>query len=135
VKEPQLDAVRAARIDQQQFSAIECPVGHQVSAVLVAVRVPEHDLLPVAAPGDHRTVDGVGEGRAHDGAAVGEVVDRLEQRNDVDGERGSTQQPGFLQQDRDLQQIGRGLTFRDHIVRKRRRAEARVNVGGLSKYR
>ena len=135
VKEPQLHAVRAAGVDEQHFSAIQRPVGRQVAAVLVAVRVAEHHFLPVAAAGDHRSVGRHRESRTHDVAAARKVVDRLEQRNDVDGERRAAQQPGFLQQDRDLEQVGDRLAFRDHVVRQRRRAEARVNVGGLSKDR
>ncbi len=130
VEQAQLRAVRAEGLDQQHLAAVELPVGAEVAAVLVAVRVAEHHLLPVAAPGDHLPVDRHRERRAHDVAAAREVVDGLEQRDDVDGQRRAAQQPDLLQQHGDLEQVGGRLAFGDHVVRQRGRAVARVDVGG-----
>jgi hypothetical protein len=92
VKEAQLHAVRTKGVDQQHFSAINRPVRRKIAAVLVAVRVPEHHFVPVTASRDHRTVNRQCESRAHDIAAAREIVDRLEQRNDVEGELRAAEQ-------------------------------------------
>ncbi len=84
VEEPQLDAVRRERVDQPHLGAIQRPVRGQIAAVLVAVGVAEHHFLPVVAAGDERRYGRLRERVAHDRAAAREVVDRLEQRHDVD---------------------------------------------------
>ena len=67
---------------------VERPVRGQVAAVLVRVRVADHHLLPVTAGGDHRAVDRQGQQRGQRGVGLVQVVDRLEERDDVERGRG-----------------------------------------------
>ena len=122
----------AERVDQRELGAVERPVRGEVAAVLVAVRVTEHHLLPPAASVEPRAVAGQRERVAHDTRAACEIVDRLEQRHDVDGERIAAQQPDLLQQHRDFEQVGNRLALRDHVVRQRRR---RRSAGGCPRRR
>src|SRR5207247_11098225 len=48
MKQPQLHAVASKCLDERELGAIEGPVRGQISTVLVAVRIAEHDLLKVA---------------------------------------------------------------------------------------
>src|SRR4029077_10488690 len=49
VEQAQADAVPPAGVDDRQLALVQLPVRRQEAAVLVAVRVAEHDLLRVAA--------------------------------------------------------------------------------------
>ena len=128
VEEAQLDAVVAKRVDERELRPIERPVGGQVPAVLVAVGIAEHHLLPAVAALEPAAVEGERERVAHDRRRALEIVDGLEQRNDVDRERLAAQQADFLQQDRDFEQVGDRLAFRDHVIRQRRGAVAAMDV-------
>ena len=69
VEQAQLHAVIAKRVHQPHLGAIQRPVGGEIAAVLVAVRVAEHDLLPVVPLREPRAIERHGKGVAHDGAA------------------------------------------------------------------
>ena len=57
-----------------------------------------------------------------------EVVDRLEQRHDVDGEPSVAKQPDFLEQHADFEQVGHRLALGDDVVRDRSSAEVAMHV-------
>ena len=65
VEQAQLHAVRRRRVDQRALGAIERPVRRQVAAVLVAVGIAEHHLLPVGAARDVRPIERQRERCAH----------------------------------------------------------------------
>ena len=84
VEQPQPDSGLARRLDQVELGAVQRPVRGQVAAVLVGVRVAQHDLLAVAARGDNGTVERKVKCRFQDRRSSLEVVDGLEQRHDPD---------------------------------------------------
>jgi hypothetical protein len=84
VEQPQPDPVAFGHLHQVQFGAVQRPVGGQVAAVLVGVRIAEHDLLPVAAGGHDAPVQRQFQGCVHDRGAGLQVLDGLEQRHDAD---------------------------------------------------
>ena len=55
------------------------------AAVFIAVGITDHDGLPLVAPFEVRPVDVDFEQRFDDAGTVVEVLDRLEQRRDVEG--------------------------------------------------
>ena len=134
MEEPQPDSRRARRLDQIQFGAVQRPVGRQVAAVLVGIGIPQHDLLGVAAGGDHRPVDRDREGRLQDRRAALQIVDGLEQRHDTDRHiwmfAGKVQQPSLFEQQRRLQQVRDRLAHRDDVGGHRFGAEGFHRVGG-----
>jgi len=117
VKQPQLDARIAKRVDQRQLGAVQGPVGGEIPAVLVAVRVAQHHLLPVAASCEPRAVAWQGKRGAHDVGGTLQVVDRLEQGADIERQRVAAQKAGFFQQNADLEQIADRGTLGNDIVR------------------
>jgi hypothetical protein len=112
-----------ARVD---LGLVQLPAGGEEAAVLVAVRIAEHDFLLVAARGDERAIGGQGEQALHDRRAVAQVADRFEQRDDVHRQRRRWpvasprfQQAGFLQQQRDFEQVGGAVGLRNDRVGQR----------------
>ncbi len=98
---------------------MESPVRRPVSAVLVAVGVAEHDLLEVV-PGDQlRRVRRLGEEMAHHLGRAVEVIDRLEERRDVDHTAGLTVLHGpeadFAQEYQDLEQVAHIVGHADDV--------------------
>src|SRR4029078_6577375 len=85
LEQAQLDTMPFEYLDQLDGGLVQLPVRGEIAAVLVAVRVAQHDFLHTAAALQHATVFGYGEQRFHDGAAAAQISDRLEQRNDVEG--------------------------------------------------
>ena len=80
VEERQADAVVPADAGDSLLRPVERPVGREVSAVLVAVGVPDHDRLLAAAG---RQVGAVGlqrEELGQHGRRLVEIVERLEER-------------------------------------------------------
>jgi len=130
VEQSELDAMLAKRLDQVELRAIERPVRRQIAAVLVAVGIAEHHLLPVPPAFEHRAIAGDVERCPHDVVAPRKIVDRFEQRDDVEGERCALEQADFLQQYGNFQQVRDRLALGDDIVRKRLRAVTRANFGG-----
>ncbi len=116
VEEHERDAGVAERRDEVPLGPVERPVRREVAAVLVAVRVAQHHLLPVAASGDEPPPRGQRERLAHDPAGALEVVDRLEQRHDVERGTAVAHEPGRLEQHRDLEQVRDRLALGDHVV-------------------
>ena len=53
VEQAQLDAVPLEDLDQLDLGLVQLPVRSEVAAVLVAVRIAEHDLLHIAAALEH----------------------------------------------------------------------------------
>ena len=84
VKQAQADAVGPAKLDQADFGLVELPARRDVTAILVAVGVAEHDLLQAAAAVDQATVRRDRQEPIHDLDAVAQIRDGLEQRHDID---------------------------------------------------
>ena len=66
VEQAQGDAVLLRDLGQRGLGDVQLPVGRQIAAVLVAVRVADHDFLLPAARVDVGAVDGVGQQRVQD---------------------------------------------------------------------
>ena len=81
VEQGQGHAGLPAGLGQRLLRAVELPVGGDEAAVLVAVRIPQHDLLPVSPGLQVLAVHGQREQLAHQARAAVQVVDRLEQRH------------------------------------------------------
>ena len=128
MEEPQLDVEVTKRFYQPELRAIERPMSGDEAAILVAVRVPEHHLLPAAARLEPAPIARQPERGAHDVRAALEIGDGLEQRNDVHHEPAGRQQSHFFEQDRDFEQIADRLTLGDDVIRQRRRAEMAMDL-------
>ncbi len=94
----------------------------QVAAVLVRVGVADHHLLAVATRSYEVRIDGIREQTAEHVRRTAEIVDRLEQRHDVECRRGRL--PGYgrrdetdlLEQDGDLEHVTDVVGHRDDVV-------------------
>ena len=76
----------------------------------------------VATTGDQRAVGRQREQRVHRPGALLQILDGFEQRDDVDVEAGRLrtgrrpQQAGFLEQQRDFEQVGNAVGFGNDAV-------------------
>ena len=135
VEQTQADTRLLGRLDEVELTAIERPVGGHVPAVLVRIRVPEHDLLHPGLRIDEVTVERQIERSEQRFGALLEIFDRLEQRDDphrrdqlavvVD-----VDQACLFEQDHRLQHVADRGTHRDDVVRYRLRAECRDGDSG-----
>jgi hypothetical protein len=131
VEEAQGDATAPRDGEQRHLHLVQRPARGQVPAVLVAVRVPEHHLLRAAARGEVARVCRVCEQRVEHRRRRFEITDRLEERYDVQVERGlgaHAQEPRLLEQQQRLEHVARRARLRDDVVRDRARAEPRPDV-------
>ncbi len=87
VEDGQLHAVPPRRLDQLDLGLVEHPGRGQEAALLVRVRVAEHDLLAIASAGQVGAIGRVAEQRLEDRAGRVERVGRLEQGHDVEDRR------------------------------------------------
>src|SRR4029077_514509 len=76
-------AVSAAYLHEPRGRLVQRPDRRDVAAVLVAVGIPKHHLLLVAAHAEPAPVERLRERLAHDVGAALEVADRLEERDHV----------------------------------------------------
>ena len=116
---------------------IQRPVRRQVTAVFVAVRIADHDRLLAAAAGEVRAIHLQREQFGQDARRVGEIVERLKQRRDV--QAAGAARPARQQQDR--QHIRRAVRHRDDegpeqftavdLLRARQHTERGPRLGGL----
>src|SRR5690625_6059872 len=67
-------------IPQLKLCFLQCPVGHPVSPVLVAVGISEHDLLEVLSGLQLQGVDGVCQNDFHLVCAALQILDRKSTR-------------------------------------------------------
>ena len=134
VKKTQADVVAPKDLDQLDLGLVELPPGGEKSAILVAVRVSEHDLLRLAAAAQQPHVIRQCEQRVHDCAGVAQIVDGLEQRHDVDVHLAlaRAQKSRFLQQQGYFENVGWIACLRDHVVGNRDRAVESMRVRGLA---
>ena len=124
--------MRCAYLHQVERRAVQLPVRGDVTAVLVAVGVSEHDFLQVAAAGDQRAVGRQAQQPVHHRARAPQVVDGLEERRDVEvqgwligGPR--PQQPRLAQQHGRFEDIAHRVGVRDDAGRQRRLAETALD--------
>src|SRR5262249_22710556 len=87
VEEAEAHAVALEHLNERDLGAVELPAGGEEAPVLVAVRISQHHLLDIAAALEETAIAGTLEDRLHDGAAVAQIGDRLEERHDVEIER------------------------------------------------
>jgi hypothetical protein len=121
VEELQPDAILAGDFMDRLLGFVQFPVGGEVAAVLVAVRIAEHDLLEVAARFQMVAVDRIGEQGLHDARCRTQVFDRLEQRTDVQSAgdaalRRPVEQAPLLAEQQHFQQVADSLGHRDQVV-------------------
>jgi len=123
VEEPQVNAGASSHRSQRRLGRRQAPLRAEIAAVLVGVGVPHHHLLAVAARSDDVGVHAVVQHRLEDAGAALQILDRLEQRHDVELRAGSTAsvsgvgQADFLQQHGDLEDVAEVMRHRDHVVR------------------
>src|SRR5690625_3693277 len=84
VEEPEVDGVLTADLSEVPLGKVQRPVGHPVAAVLVAVGVPEHDLLKAAARFGLGRVDLVLEQFVHETGNVLEVFGWFDERDECE---------------------------------------------------
>ena len=84
VEEPKLDPVIATRPRHAILRDLQSPRRRDVSAILVAVGVAEHDLLETTTSIELAAVDRIAEERLEHRHRVLEILDRLEEWRDVD---------------------------------------------------
>ena len=86
MEHPQLDAVRGGQLvkqlDQCNLSAVQLPVAGENTAVLVAVRVAQHDVLFATTALDLLRHARQGVELAHDGCGVAQVFDGFKKGHD-----------------------------------------------------
>ena len=119
VEEAEVDIAIAAEPGELVLRAEETPVGDPVAAVLVAVGVPEHDLLEAAASLELSGVRGLVEERSHRRRGASEIVDRLEERDDVDPARDAPRldrpESHLAQQDEHLEKVAHVVGHADDV--------------------
>ena len=99
-------------IDQPNLGLVKLPARGDKAAVLVAVGIAEHHFLLAAARLHQAAVFRQRQGAVHHGGAVAQILNRLEQRHDVHRAAAFRRnQPGFLQQHGDLEQVGDALAL------------------------
>ena len=87
MKQAQLHVVTAEHRNQRDLRLVELPPGSQKTAILVAVRIAEHDFLHPAPIVEQTHVFPQAEKLVHDLAAMTQIADRLEQRDDIEVQR------------------------------------------------
>src|SRR5262245_43550910 len=130
VEKPQADAVARKHLDQRDLRLVELPVRREISPVLVAVGVAEHDLLHIAAAREQPAVLADGKQAVHDGATATQIGDGFEQRHYIDCEpagRARGEQAGLFRQQRHFQDVTRAFCPGNYVVRERVRAEATMD--------
>ncbi len=134
MKQPQSDGVAPEDLDEFDLGLVELPPGGEKAAILVAVRITEHDLLRLPSAAQKPHVIRQCEQGFHHGAGIAQVVDGLEKRDDVDVHLAVArpQEARLLQQQRDLENIGRIARLGDHIVGDRNRAVEPVRIRGFA---
>ena len=102
-------------LDQPDLGAIQFPAGGEEPAILIAVGIAQHHFLDLRPVGQQVAVERQRKDLVHDAGGGAQIVDRLEQRHQVQIQLFFTrpQQPGFLQQHRQLQHVGHAGGFRD----------------------
>ena len=99
MEQPEANAVLLAEIDEANFSAVKLPTGRDISTILVAVRIAEHHFLQSPAAINQAAICRDRQQTIHDLDAVSQILDRLEQRDDVDVAFAlSANEPHFAQQ-------------------------------------
>ena len=118
MEQAQPDVTAPEHLDQRDLRLVELPPGCEVTAVLVAVGVAQHHLLRTAAALQQALVFRQLEQLVHHPAAVAQIGNGLEQRNDVDVELAFAwpQQAGFLEQQRHFQNIRDAVGLGDDVV-------------------
>ena len=121
VEQAQLDLVFLEHGHQLDLGLVQFPAGGEETAVLVAVRVTEHDFLLVRARRQQATVERQAEGARHDGGTGAQVVDRFKQGDDVDVDFTAVlaQQAHFFQQQGHFEQVRDAGCLGDDAVRHR----------------
>src|SRR5262249_26431201 len=118
MEQAQFDATAAADLDQRDLGLIEFPSRGQITPILVAVGITQHYFLGPAAALEEAPVFTQSEQRIHHAAAIAEIGNRLEQRNDiyVQFTFARPQQACFLEKQRYFQNIGDAVGLGDDIV-------------------
>ena len=129
VKQAQPHMMALEHLNEADLGFVKLPSGCDESAVLVAVGIAEHHLLHAAAAIHQRPIFRERQHPVHDAGAGLQILDGLEQRHDVDGAVAcGVDQVGFLQQQRDLEQVGNALAHRDDALRDRAGAKQAVRL-------
>ncbi len=133
VKHAQLDVVcigqLVEQLDQCNFCAVEFPVAGKDAAVLVAVRIAQHDVLLGATALYELGNAGQGIELAHDGCGISQVFNGLEQGDHYEVVGGmvvqrAVHQADFLLQQQHFQQVAHGFGVADDVVTYRLLAKA-----------
>jgi len=83
MKQRELDVLGIHRIDEHLLGVLDCPAGRGQAAVLVAIRIPNHDRLPIFATLQVIPVQ-VDAKKCFENIRTGmQVSNRLEQRRNV----------------------------------------------------
>ena len=123
-------------VHQLDLGLVQLPARGDEAAILVAVGIAEHHLLHAAAAIDQPAIVMQAEQPVHDLRGIAQIVDGFEQRHHIDGATpGRIDQPGFLEQHRDLEQIGHALGHRDDALRDHRRAIFGMRLRGDAEHR
>ena len=129
VEQAEFQAVFAEYFYQFQFCLIQLPVGRDVAAVLVAVRITQHHFLGVSPVGQQPAVVGNGEQFVHDGPAAAQVLDGFKQRDDIDVQRiAAFQQACLLQHQCQFQHVAHRIGLGDDVIGQCGPAKAPVYV-------
>ncbi|MNX91050.1 hypothetical protein D3C86_1231180 [compost metagenome] len=120
VEEAQAHPFGRGKLGEGLLCLVQLPGGAQDPAVLVAVRVAEHDLLHVAARAQGGAVGGVGEQGAKDVGGGPQVRDGLEEGHQVQGGFGGAVgaapvEAHVLHEGEDFQKVARGFGHADDV--------------------
>ncbi len=114
VKHDQLHTCGRCRRRQVLLRAIGRPRGRQVAAILVAVRITDHDLLAMTAGPNGCSIGRALEHPREDVTAVAQLRNRLEERYDVQAAARAIDQTRFTGQEQHRQGVARGARHRHH---------------------
>ena len=84
VEQGEAHAVFFRHLRQALLGVEELPIGRHVTAVFDGVRIPQHHFLKVLARAQNAAVKRIGEQLLHDSRARFQIVERFEQRNDIE---------------------------------------------------
>jgi hypothetical protein len=108
VEDRERDAVRLAGARDRLLRPVQRPVGREIAAVLVAVRIADHHHLLAPARIEMRPVDGQREELREDTGRCLEVLERLEERHDQQARFA----PGPPREEEHGEEVGRAARHR-----------------------
>src|SRR5690606_15402170 len=117
-EQTEIDIVLATYLAQTALRLVKGPVGHPVAAILVAVRITEHDLLETTPRREQRSIGLVLVELLHEIVRGLEILDRFEQRHEIETGEATvrTPQSDLLGEEHRLHEIADRVRHADDVT-------------------